>query len=224
VVIAALVLMASPVFAFGGKTAAQYEESCLKGNDNDCNTIGYMYGHGVEVQQDFDKARGIYKDSCKRGSARGCYNLGTVYDFGEGTAVNHEAAAKLYDKSCGGGEITACVNLGVLYLAGQGVDADPAKAAALFRDVCAKPTTGHSKRHWNTEVVSGGCNHLANLYERGVGVAQDLDTAIKLYQKSCDLGNNDACRNLALLRARGPDANAPAVKKTEYSGDGPTRQ
>ncbi len=219
----ALVLAATTAAAFGNKTPEAYMASCSSGDDNDCNTIGYMYQNGVDVPQDFERARKIFVLSCKHGSATGCYDLGTIYHYGQGVQVDFEGAAKLYEKSCKGEEITACVNLGGFYEEGTGVAADPAKAAELFRGACAKPTTGRTKRHWRTEVVSGGCNRLADLYERGVGVEQDTARAEILYRKSCGLGNEDACGNLKNLLKNGPARQAPRVEKKEYSGDGPTR-
>jgi uncharacterized protein len=222
VVASSLCAGARTASAFGDKTLEAYTQSCLRGGDNDCATAGYMYQNGVDAPVDFDRARGFFKRACKDGLAAGCYDMGTLYEYGQGVAVDYEAAAKLYEKACKGDEITACVNLGNLYEKGQGVPQDPAKAAALYRDVCAKPTTGRTKRHWRTEVVSGGCNRLAVLYERGAGVPQDVATAESLYQKSCGLQNQDACRNLNILHVNGPSTKAPKVEKQEYSGDGPT--
>lgn len=41
---------------------------------------------------------------------------------------------------------------------------------------------------------------LAQLYRDGTGVERDLDTAQKLFNKACNLGNSESCRQLELLK------------------------
>lgn len=218
------VALAPTARAFGHRSAQDYTDGCLKrADDNDCNTIGYMYENGIDVPRDYARARDVYDLACKRGSARGCGNLGNIYRDGEGVTVDAAQAAKLYMQSCKGGEITGCANLANAYLEGEGVPRSPGKAVALFKKVCAVDPGPPGAHPWPAAVVSGCCNSLANLYERGDGVPQNLQTAQRLYRKSCDLGDKMACRNLQKLLANGP-SRIPVQKHTlEYQGDGPTR-
>ncbi len=48
---------------------------------------------------------------------------------------------------------------------------------------------------------------LANLYEKGTGVARDLDKAKALYEAAADRGNASAMHNLAVLLATGSGTN-----------------
>ena len=46
---------------------------------------------------------------------------------------------------------------------------------------------------------SDGMNHLAMMYEKGIGVIKNIDKAIKYYKLSINLNNIDAIYNLANL-------------------------
>ena len=48
--------------------------------------------------------------------------------------------------------------------------------------------------------MGSDCGLLAQLYRDGVGIERDLDVALKLYDKACNLGNNESCRQLELLK------------------------
>ena len=57
-----LLVAADPAGAIQGRTTADYRSSCDKCNEEDCNTIGYMLQHGVEVAQDEAKAADLFAD------------------------------------------------------------------------------------------------------------------------------------------------------------------
>ena len=220
---ALLALLAPRARAFGDRTAAEYLESCEKGSDADCNTIGHMLRYGVDAAKDEVRARKLFVASCKRGSARGCYNLGSVYSDGAGVAVNKDAAAQLFEKSCKLGEITGCANLAGMLLEGTGVAKNPARAHALYARMCATRFPPERRASWDGKVAADACNNLANLYERGVGCAEDAAKAEKLYEKACALEAEHACGNLAALRAKGPNRGEPRTSRRDYDRDGPTR-
>lgn len=214
--------LASQTQAFGDRTAGEYLESCEKGEDADCNTIGHMLRYGIDVPKDEARARKLFAASCKRQSARGCYNLGSVYEGGAGVAVDLAAAAKLFEKSCGQGEITACANLAGMQLKGRGLPQAPAKARALYARMCATRLPPERLKSWDGKVVADCCHNLANLYERGVGGKEDAGEATRFYEKACALESENACSNLARFKANGPNRNPPRVMRRAYDRDGPT--
>lgn len=222
---ALLTALSRGAFAFGDRSPQQYADDCHKrGGDDACNTIGYMYQHGIDVPLDYARAGEFFKTACRRGSARGCYNLGTLYADGQGVTRDEAAAMGFFDKACRGGEISGCANLANGFLDGRGVPRAPSKAADLFSRVCAAdPGKERGPRAWRAIVVAGCCNSLANLYERGEGIAQDVNRAASLYGKSCDLGDAMGCGNLRHLQAYGPSRTPPNGHKQEYEGNGPTR-
>ena len=219
---ALLAVLASQAQAFGDRTAREYLESCEKGDDADCNTIGHMLRYGVDAPKDEARAREIFIASCKRQSARGCYNLGSIYNDGAGVAVNKAAAAKIFEKACGLGEITACANLAGMLLDGTGVAEDPERARALYARMCATRLPPERRASWDGRVVADCCNNLANLYERGVGGAQDAAAAERFYEKACALEAEHSCANLAKLRAHGVSRKPPQTSRRDYDRDGPT--
>jgi TPR repeat protein len=48
-----------------------------------------------------------------------------------------------------------------------------------------------------------GCSNLGILHEKGLGVAEDLDAAVRLYRKACDRGGGPGCNNLGVLVEHG---------------------
>ena len=47
-------------------------------------TLGYMYQHGIGVDQDDDKAIALYREAAETGLASAQYILGVSYDYGIG--------------------------------------------------------------------------------------------------------------------------------------------
>ena len=43
--------------------------------------------------------------------------------------------------------------------------------------------------------IQGACYELGYLYEKGLRVTQNLSIAKKYYKKSCDYGNDTACKD-----------------------------
>lgn len=90
----------------------------------------------------------------------------------------------------------------------------PATAACSTADDCLQKAGGPIQKHDFAAAVpylrracdlgsAWGCAGLAQRYERGEGIGQDVATAVVHYVKACDLGANNACYNLAGIRWRG---------------------
>lgn len=219
--LALLLLLAGTARAYGGKTAEQYRDSCIQGGTKDCNTLAYMNEEGVEVPQDHARARDLYQISCNRGSAVACDYLGIVYETGRAAPVDAPRAAKLYRKACDGGVLSSCVNLGLMTSEGRGVPRSAKKAAALYEKVCAKDPAAVAPD--DRKVIAGACQNLGNLQDPGGdGVAQDLKSAGRLYKRSCELGNEDACGALRYLQAHGA-FKGPTETRTTHLGAADTR-
>ena len=60
--------------------------------------------------------------------------------------------------------------------------------------------------------AAAGCNNLGVLYEKGLGVTQDYERAVQLYDRACDAKYPRACLNLGILqKARGDKGKPPAA-------------
>ena len=76
-----------------------------------CQNLGSMYYHGMEIRQNYRKARLFYQKSCDGGNMKACYVLGGMYLEGEGGLRNPSKAGFLYEKSCERGYVYACEKL-----------------------------------------------------------------------------------------------------------------
>lgn len=63
------------------------------------NNLGYCYGHGQGVRQDYVEAVKWYRRSAEQGCDTAQYNLGICYEYGQGVQQNYVEAVKWYRKS-----------------------------------------------------------------------------------------------------------------------------
>ena len=60
-------------------------ESCINLNIGAaCSSLGYSYGTGEGVKQDYSKANFYFEKACNMNDGEGCHNLGYSYDSGIG--------------------------------------------------------------------------------------------------------------------------------------------
>ena len=109
-------------------------------------------------------------------------DLGVLYYNGEGVAKDLAKAAEWYRKAAEKKHVRAQYNLGILYL-----DKEDFVSAAYWFGKAAEQ--GHAKALTN----------LGTLYYYGVGVTQDVDMAMELYNKAVGKGDERARCNLIQL-------------------------
>lgn len=109
-------------------------------------------------------------------------DLGVLYYNGEGVAKDLAKAAEWYRKAAEKKHVRAQYNLGILYL-----DKEDFVSAAYWFGMAAEQ--GHAKALTN----------LGTLYYYGVGVKQDVDMAMELYNKAVGKGDERARSNLIQL-------------------------
>ncbi len=109
-------------------------------------------------------------------------DLGVLYYNGEGVAKDLAKAAEWYRKAAEKKHVRAQYNLGILYL-----DKEDFVSAAYWFGKAAEQ--GHAKALTN----------LGTLYYYGVGVTQDVDMAMELYNKAVGKGDERARSNLIQL-------------------------
>jgi len=118
-------------------------------------------------------------DICEQGHLNSCVNA-AIYERKAGRDVQAE---RLAHAACELGRMNGCFVLGNVYKLDR---EDHARAIYLYEIACE-------------ERVRNACNNLGDSFERGLGVPVDLDRARALFTKSCDLGAELGCRNLAEL-------------------------
>jgi TPR repeat protein len=158
------------------------------------------------------------RKGCDGGDGDGCGHLGWAYEEGRGLEKSDATAAQLYGKAKEAGNTTASVELGALAYRGAGGAPDSRKAEALFQEACKD--TGNFE-HWSgcaavaflhpsaatgpektrallrtlLSCVNGdaaACGHIAEIFEKGTGVAADPLVALSARNLACYL-NPEVC-------------------------------
>ncbi len=149
--------------------------------------IGYMYGNGVGVVQDYQQALVWYRKAADRGSAAAENDLGRMYKDGLGVAQDDGQAIVWFRKAADQGNGVAEDNLGYMYANGLGVAQDYQQALLWYR----KAVDQHD---------SSAEDNLGYMYEHGLGVvAQDYLQAVTWYRKAAEQGNVQAENQLGML-------------------------
>jgi hypothetical protein len=95
------------------------------------------------------------------------------------------ASIKFYKKGCSLGDKFACNKLGnLVYKKGRFED-----AVEHYTQAC--------------QLEDGsGCNNLGYMLEKGKGIDQDMNNALKLYKKACKYGDMEGCHNAGSIYYR----------------------
>jgi hypothetical protein len=111
-------------------------EACQRlaegGNVTAQNNLGFLYGSGLGVGPDLEKAATWFRQAAEAGHVSAQHNLGFLYEKGIGLKQDEKEAAIWYRKAARGGYAPAQINLGSLYQDGRGVTKDPVKAYAWY--------------------------------------------------------------------------------------------
>ena len=113
-----------------------------KGDHRAQNNLGFLYEHGLGVNQNYVEARNGYSKAAEGGLPEAKFNLATLYHYGRGISQNLELAAPLFSSAAQAGYADAEYMLGEYYRSGLGgLKKDGAVALAWFLRASRK---GHS--------------------------------------------------------------------------------
>ena len=130
----------------------------------------------------------------KKAAARACLTIGYTMEMDMGDGGNPGAALWYHDRACTLGNASGCTAAGMLYsLEQMGTTGNPpqanlAKAFAYNRRAC--------------DLDAGECWQVAGAYEKGEGVAKNLDTAEELNRRSCRASPKFGCWSAAFFLNR----------------------
>ncbi len=193
-----------------------YERAASENNQEALTKLGHMYEHGIYYSKDPEKALeyykkaanlgdplainyvglGYYRDqkykqavecfkkSKEQGCARGANNLGMCYEQGLGVEQDLEQALKCYKESAEKKYPQAMFSLGYLYLRRAKTTESVEQfetAAYWFRGAIAEDQS-----------MPEPYFYLAFLFEKGIGVNYDFQTAYNYYKQAADLGYPNA--------------------------------
>jgi TPR repeat protein len=117
----------------------------------------------------------VYQDAAQSGDARAAQGLGRLYYYPHYGHVNRSRAVLLFEQAAAGGVNGAFYMLGKSYLRGDGVPRDPARAFHLM-----------TKRALVIQDC-GCCMLLGDMYDQGLYVDPDPETAAALYDRAWDI-------------------------------------
>ena len=170
-----------------------FQKACDGSYSIGCNNLAFMYDRGRGGDQDKARARSIYEKSCENGSSTGCYNLGNLWYDGESGLFDKRKALHFFRKACErpiNKEMAACSEIGVMFLRGEGgLDINESQARYYFELACDNGNFG-------------GCVNLGYMWEKGQGVVQNYNQALRLYSKACSAGEEKGCSSLKKLSSK----------------------
>ncbi len=137
------------------------------------NEVGIAYEEGEGVEKNPYEAYKWYQRSAILGAKHGKYNFAQACEKGIGEEVDYEKAFIIYYELATLDEpyALACNEIGRSFLGGHGVQKDAKQAVLWFKK------GANLNEPWSI-------NNLADCYEKGEGVKQDLAKAEKLRKKA----------------------------------------
>jgi hypothetical protein len=153
---------------------AACETSCAASDQSACTSLGIMYWEGKGVPKNYGKGTALIQRACASNNKYACAT--TTYFREKASTCANEADC---GAACDQAFYEGCNRLGDLLVNSSFAS----RAVAPFEKAC------------NAGDASG-CNGLASLYVRGLGLPRDLTRAAALFKKACDGGKSEACDNL----------------------------
>jgi hypothetical protein len=173
------------------KAAPVLQNECGQQNWGSCALLAAIYGDGLGVAVDFDRAFNYSRMACDNSIMLGCVFLGQRYLQSGGTEENNSRAAELFNNSCEAGEPDGCNALAEANRTGTGVARNNeksniayARAAQGFRAYCNAGRTSY-------------CGLIGMLYLQGFGVEKDETLAQALFRQGCDGKDEPSCFMIA---------------------------
>ena len=147
--------------------------------------LGKAYSSSDGITKDIDKSVYWTEQAANKGDANSQFAMGEYYD--KGSLKDKKIAFGWFMKAAVQGNIDAMIYVGMYYADGITVDENGKEAFKWFRRA--------SQDKGNTVPLS--C--LANCYEFGIGVGQDLEEANRLKEMVADLEDVDIIKELEKL-------------------------
>lgn len=152
------------------------------------NFLGYMYAHGLGVDQDAQVAINLYKKGADKNDAPCIMSLGELYEEGIGVVKNPKTAYSYYKTAAameyGGGEfkVSLCKKFGF------GTEQNLEEAFQY-----AEKAANHGWRY----------EHLADMYYEGCGTKVSYDKAYEWYTKTDCQYSDEARLRVAIMLGTG---------------------
>ena len=199
------------------KAAELFQKAADQGDELSQICLGYMFSLGKGVKEDKDEALKLYREAATRDKANIDVLLGDIFYSGIGIKKDCRYAHKLYFDAASQGDVIAMCGLGnicrdnddqeraFIYYKSAAIRGYGPAMLQIGNIYKKRPfidvnTTSEKEAAENYRKAADwyGCkaeqgdvvcqNILADMYYDGIGVEEDKDKAIKLYQKAANHG------------------------------------
>jgi hypothetical protein len=136
-----------------------------------------------------------------------CNKEGVIFAEGKFVSADPARAASFFTQACEYGNSDGCANLAIQYLLFNHAEASASvgKALAFLEQNSGDPATTKGRY----------CYLVGYAYDTGRGCPEDKTKARQFYQRAAELGDLDACKNLARMQLNGeggpPDHTSAAL-------------
>lgn len=205
--------------------AIHWLEAGMQKGDSSCYALlANMYYYGTGVPEDNESAASLYREGARLGNMYATYGLGRCHCYGHGVEEDNEEAFRLFTCAAKQGHVDAQRFLAWFYYSGYGTPVDYAKcfywaqkavqshnsAAKYFLGKCyldgqgvrQNCALGRKYLEENIEEAENASAYidLGHMYDQGLGVPEDIPTAVAYYQKALDEGCEAAEEELARFK------------------------
>jgi TPR repeat protein len=142
-------------------------------------------------QKNYKQARIMYEYAANYNDPRAYTQLGTIYYFGLDVGKDLQKAARNFNQAAELGEAIGQFKFGFIHLEGEGVEKNPVEAFKWIKKAA-------QQQYLEAQ------SYLGEFFEKGLGVPQQLDSAIYWYGLAALQGNENAKKSLARLKGVKP--------------------
>jgi TPR repeat protein len=167
--------------------------------------LGFFYEKGNGVKADPAEASKWFRKSADQNNADGLFHMGRAYEHGIGVSKDLAQARTYYQKAAAAGARDASIALEGLGKAPERLTSSQEQINEGIRLYKAKDFTGAAKvfQKLAEQGHPRGQYLIAYQYERGEGVRQSREEAVRWYRKSAEQGYADAQNYLGLMYENG---------------------
>lgn len=189
-------------------------ENCNDNKSGDCMQLGQMYLNGY-IYDPYEEGLNYIKKACSMENGNGCLTAGDYYFY---KTDNKTQAFSFYEKSCANHNPEGCLKLLDMYNTYKFMELNGVESVLLQADKMCKSGASNMcvylgnmyKRYTrisrinkekSLEYISTscdfnnpyGCKLLGDMYSTGYGIKENKGSALRYYEKACQLGFNSAC-------------------------------
>ena len=174
-----------------------FQEAAKQGNSKAQGSLGYMYGNGLGVPQDYQKAFDLLVQSATQAYAVAQNNLGYMYQEGRGVEQDYKKALYWYQKAADQGYWRGQTNLAVMYFNGLGVEQDYRKAIFWLQKAADENIINAKLMLGETYAVLINADRIQYV-RRNSQAHEFLNLSREWYQKALEQGQQE--QNLEAIR------------------------